>query len=148
MGYVRLTIDLRIILKLPEVIKVREYETEQRKILLLFFENHQENHYTVEELAEKLNGVSLSTLYRNVNQMVKDGSIRSFKKEGCRRLLYQYIGTKKCNEHLHLKCNTCGKILHTDEKSASLVKELIENSYDFEMDKTTTILFGSCASCK
>jgi Fe2+/Zn2+ uptake regulation proteins len=46
-----------------------------------------------------------------------------------------------------LKCNKCGKIVHTDEKSAALVKELIKNGYDFEMDKSTTILFGSCASC-
>ena len=130
-----------------EVIKVREYETEQRRNLLLFFEKHPDNHFTVEELTQKLHGVSLSTVYRNVNQMVTEGSIRSFKKEGTRKLLYQYIGTKQCKEHLHLKCNKCGKIVHTDEKSAALVKELIKNGYDFEMDKSTTILFGSCASC-
>ena len=148
MSYVKLTTDLRIILKLWEVNKVREYETEQRKMLLLFFENHPDNHFTVEDLASKLNGVSISTVYRNVNQMVKEGSIRSFKKEDTRKLVYQYIGTKTCNEHLHLKCNKCGKILHTDEKNAALVKELIQNNYDFEMDKATTILFGSCKSCK
>ena len=105
-------------------------------------------HFTVEELAENINGISISTVYRNVNNLVREGIIKRFQKKAQRKFLYQYIGDDTCSEHLHLKCNKCGRILHMDNDSAKSVLNAVKSSYDFEIDKASTVLFGACISCK
>jgi len=127
---------------------MRDYETRQRRLLQDFVEKNSDKHFTIEELGKMIAGVSVSALYRNVNQMVKDGTLRRFRQEGQRKLLYQYMGLSECSEHLHLKCSKCGMILHVDNASTnSFVRELRRN-LQFELDKTATILFGDCAICK
>ena len=127
---------------------MRDYATEQRKCLLSFFEKHPDRHFAVEELVDAIEGISLSTIYRNVNQMVAEGTIRRFQNKGRRTFLYQYIGTEECSEHLHLKCSKCGRILHMDEAAAEAVTDAVKNIFDFEVDKNATILFGACNTCK
>ena len=127
---------------------MREYETEQRRRLLSFLREHLDRHFTVEELAENISGVSLSTLYRNINQMVEEGAVRRFQEEGRRKFLYQYVGAEECSGHLHLKCNKCGRILHMNEKAVMAVMDALMDNLDFELDRGATILFGECVSCK
>ena len=123
------------------------YTTEQRKRLLSFFTKHLDNHFTVDALIKNIDGISPSAIYRNVNQMVDDGQLRRFQKEGQRKFLYQYIGDGECSEHIHLKCNKCDRILHiTPELSAAFMSS-VKNDYNFELDKSATILFGACSSC-
>ena len=129
-------------------IEMRDYETRQRKLLQDFVEKNSDKHFTIEELGKMIAGISVSALYRNVNQMVRGGTLRRFRQEGQRKLLYQYIGLGECSEHLHLKCSKCGMILHVDNDSTnSFVRELRQNLH-FELDKTATILFGDCITCK
>ena len=123
------------------------YATEQRKALFSFFTKHPDRHFTIEEIADNICGISVSTTYRNVNKLVEDGIVRRFQKDGQRKFLYQYIGNSECNSHLHLKCNTCGRIFHLDNDAGTTLTSAIKNNYDFEVDKTTTILFGACSSC-
>ena len=130
------------------VILLREYDTQQRKFLLAFLMEHADQHFTVEELADNISGISISTVYRNVNNLVGEGIIKRFQKKAQRKFLYQYIGGDTCSEHLHLKCNTCGRILHMDNESALLVLKAVKRSYDFEVDKASTVIFGACVSCK
>ena len=120
---------------------MREYETEQRKCLRSFFIRHLDRHFTAEELANNIDGISVSTVYRNINQMVEEGIIRRVQKNGQRKFLYQYIGKNECSEHLHLKCNGCGRILHMNNKSAISVLDAVKSNFSFEVDKTATILY-------
>ncbi len=127
---------------------MKEYQTEQRKRLIAFFASHCDQQFTIDELFDSISDISISTIYRNVNQLVMEGSVQRFQKEGSRKSLYQYIGNSDCTEHLHLKCNKCGRIMHMDDKSMEIVMETVGNNFDFNIDINKTILFGSCLSCK
>lgn len=127
---------------------MKEYQTEQRRYLFSFFEKHPDQQFTIEELAHSIPGISISAVYRNVNQMVIEGSVQRFQKEQSRKFLYQYIGDTACAEHLHLKCSHCGRILHMDQKSMEVVIKTVRNNISFDIDKNKTILFGSCLSCR
>ncbi|MGI5898514.1 MAG: Fur family transcriptional regulator [Christensenellales bacterium] len=127
---------------------MKGYETEQRKRLFSFFMDHPDTHFTIEELSKNIEGISLSAIYRNVSKMIDDGKVRRFQKDGCRKFLYQYIAGGECASHLHLKCNGCGLILHMEQGAAQAIIAAARKSNRFEIDKTATILYGRCTSCK
>ena len=127
---------------------MKEYETKQRKQLTYFFEENPDRQFTVEELVDAIKGVSVSTLYRNVNQMTQEGIVRRFQKNENRKFFYQYIGGGECDGHLHLKCNKCGRILHADDEGARAIAAAVKSSFNFEVDQSATMMFGSCVLCK
>lgn len=129
---------------------MKKYATEQRKILLSFLKEHYDRQYSVEEIAEKLYGVeniSISSIYRNINSMVVEGTVRRFSADGSRRFLYQYIDCDDCNKHLHLKCESCGQIFHMDEKSMENILTSVMSGSNFNIDVKKTILYGLCEDC-
>lgn len=125
---------------------MREYKTKPRQLLYDFLEKNAHKQFTAEEIAANLKTVSLSSVYRNILQLVKDGCVKKFQQEEKSGFLYQFIGTK-CNTHLHLKCSGCGQILHMDEKRTIELEKAVESTLDFTLDKNNTILFGSCKEC-
>ncbi len=127
---------------------MKKYNTEQRKYLLDFFTEHTGQQFTIDVLEKSVKGISVSTIYRNINKMVEEGILNRFQKEGSRKFLYQYIGDSECAQHLHLKCNKCGSILHMDNIYANKIVDIINISTRFHMDKNKTIIFGHCDACK
>lgn len=126
---------------------MKKYETKQREQLSLFFEKHFDRQFTISQLAGIIDGISLSSLYRNINQMVSEGLVRRFQPEKSRKFLYQYIGHSDCADHFHLKCNKCGCIKHMDHNSADLFVKAVKAGSSFDLDPHKTILIGSCLSC-
>ena len=124
------------------------YQTAQRERLTTFFEKHPNRQYTIESLEEAVRGISKSAIYRNINQMVEDGAVRRFQKEGSRKFLYQYMGDPACSNHLHLTCSDCGVVYHMDTPSSVVVSNTLTTLANFNLDTSKTMLFGHCSSCK
>ncbi len=127
---------------------MRNYQTEQRKLLLAFFAEHPDRQFTIDVLESSIQGVSRSALYRNINQMEKEGLVQRFPKEGSRKFLYQYIGSRECAGHFHLKCGTCGSIFHMDNASSEALVVAVRKGSNFNLDQSKTMLIGYCSSCK
>jgi len=127
---------------------LREYLTEQRKRLVSFFQENYDRQLTVEEIEQTIDGISVSAIYRNINHLVSEGAVRRFQQEGSRKFFYQYIGNGDCISHLHLKCDKCGNIFHMDTKAVEAIVKLVNENSNFYLDRSKTVLFGLCASCK
>lgn len=125
---------------------MREYKTKPRQLLYNFLEKNPHKQFTAEEIVSSLEAVSLSSVYRNISHMIKDGSVKRFQQKDKSGFLYQFVG-EKCHEHLHLKCSNCGQILHIDENQTLELEEVVKNTFNFNLDKHSTILFGSCKEC-
>ncbi len=126
---------------------MKKYQTKQREQLMLFFGEHRDRQYTIEQLAYNIEGIGMSSLYRNINLLVEEGLVRR-SREGSRKFLYQYIGGGDCAHHLHMQCNQCGRIMHMDSKIAESIAATVQNDSDFSIDTAQTMLFGCCADCK
>lgn len=125
---------------------MKRYNTTPRKRLLSFLKAHYDRQFTVEEIAEKVTGISISTIYRNVGKMVEEGSVQRFSIDGSRKFLYQYFDEDNCSRHLHLKCVSCGFIFHVEENLMSaILASAVKN--EFRIDRKKTILYGSCKHC-
>lgn len=130
---------------------MKPYVTEQRQFLFSFFKEHPDQQYSIDEIAARLckrnTDISISSIYRNINKMVKDGSVRRSAMDGSRKFLYQYIDHDECREHLHLQCESCGKLVHLDDPKLEHVLETALDNQSFRIDKRKTVLFGSCKEC-
>ncbi len=129
---------------------MKKYATAQRKLLLSFFSEHQDQQFSVEQIAGQLchsENISISSIYRNISDMVAEGCLQRFPVEGSRHFLYQYIGNGDCSRHLHLKCEKCGQIFHMDDPSAESLLALAMRNNAFHINKKKTILYGSCRDC-
>ena len=126
----------------------QQYKTEQRKDLLDYMKNNTNKFVKAEDiekyLKQKQITIGLTTIYRFLNSLEKQGKVRVELKEHTK--YYQYI-MDECNNHFYLYCKKCGKIvyLHCYEKeelNAHIAKE-----HKFEIDSMATIM-GTCADCR
>lgn len=141
-------LHLQIIRKFTvEEYLVKEYKTSQRKRLYEFLAQNRNRQLTVEDISRCLTGISISAVYRNINQLVAEGSVKRFHSDGSRKLLYQYFGTGDCAEHLHLKCDKCGTILHMNNDAFKNFVTVLEKVGNFNLDKKKSLLVGHCKSC-
>lgn len=132
---------------------VNGYKTKQRDLILNYFEENNDRHVTAEEVIDHLRkqgtSVGKSTVYRYLEKFVSQGIVRRFFiEEGC-GACYQYCGdSKQCEEHFHLKCVSCGNLLHIQCDSLIEAEKNILNQHDFLIDNRKTVLYGICGSCK
>ncbi len=127
--------------------------TQQKKLLLDFLKSHPDTPFSVEELTKQLESTSettpgKSTVYRLIGQLVESGTVKRFVKGNSRQFLYQIAGGEECHHHLHLKCTSCGKLLHMGHSLSNQVLSEILGESDFSVEVESTTLFGCCRDCK
>lgn len=129
------------------------YKTKQRDLILNYFIENNDRHVTAEEVVEYLKdqgtSVGKSTVYRYLEKLVSQGIVRRFFIEEGYGACYQYIGNnEQCHEHFHLKCLSCGALLHIECDFLVEAERHIVNDHGFIIDNTKTVLYGLCDKCK
>ena len=130
------------------------YNTEQKKMIVDFLSNHYDEPFTIAELIEGLKreagGETVpgrSTVYRLIDKLVSEGEVKRFNTGHDRHFYYQIVTSHGCHEHIHMKCTSCGKLIHMgDDDTIKLLNEVLKTSH-FKIDKEETTLFGLCDTC-
>ena len=126
-----------------------EYKTRQKEILLSYLSETSESPQSVDDIVRALQaeGESLgkSTVYRLVKKLCDEGALKCFAED--KRFLYQLVNGEDCLHHLHLKCTTCGRLLHMDHEQSERLIENIYGENGFAVSKEDTTLFGCCGDC-
>ncbi|MBR3569475.1 MAG: transcriptional repressor [Oscillibacter sp.] len=127
-----------------------KYVTRQRKTLLAWLRARPDRLFTAQEIAEALQGesVSLSAVYRNLADLEQEGQVRRSAKGGEREIRYQFMAAESCRGCLHLCCTRCGGTFHMGEAAAAALAEAVEKSERFELDCAETVLYGLCGACR
>lgn len=127
------------------------YNTKQKKILLDYFKKNIDKHYSIKEITEEIsdNNIGKSTVYRLIDKMTEEGTLRRFRGNDGKSVLYQYVGEHhECNGHFHLKCIECGLLIHLECDYMSSLNNHIKKHHNFDIDTSKTILYGICTGCK
>lgn len=124
------------------------YRTEKRSDITALLKASPDRAFTVDEIARAVcpDGSARSTVYRIVSKMVCEGTLRKITDEHSRHTTYQYLGGCGCDEHLHLKCKECGRLIHLDHETSHLLEERIMANGHFAIDEGA-LLFGRCEGC-
>ena len=127
------------------------YRTKQMEILIDYFERNPDKQYSAKEITEKIcdnNSVGKSTVYRLINKLVNEGSIRRFRGDNAKSVVYQYVGRhRECDRHFHLKCVNCGLLVHLDCSYMKNFNEHIYSHHKFSIDASKAVLYVICEKC-
>lgn len=121
------------------------YKTKKYNLVLDYFQDNPEVFVTANDLILKFSNINKSTIYRKLLSLEKDGYIvKSFNHEfKC----YEYSYSKHLDDHMHLICKNCGKIIHLECDNAKGFLNHILLNHDFIIDSKTTI-YGLCKECE
>ncbi len=123
------------------------YNTEAREKILDFLKETKGAEFSAEEILRGMGDTKTakSTLFRQLSMLNGEGKIKRIASSTGRAVKYQYL-SDDCCEHLHLKCSSCGKLIHLEkELSHTLEKELF-SKMSFTLDKNA-LLSGLCLDC-
>ena len=125
------------------------YKTRQSDSLLEFLKENADRQLSINEIAEAIgDSVGKSTVYRRIREMTNDGVVRRFRGEDGKSVVYQFAGeSRECDEHFHLKCMCCGKLIHLDCDHMEDLACHIGKKHGFMLDATKCVLYGKCEGC-
>lgn len=129
------------------------YQTKSKQSILNFFLEHSNQTATVDELCQYLEKeniqINKSTIYRCLDRLLEQEQIIKYISDDGKKSIYQYVGLdQNCQNHLHLKCTQCGKIIHLDCHFMDEIKCHIFESHQFYIQCDSTIIYGQCRKCK
>ena len=135
---------------IKEVLHINKRNTKQKEKVLEFLQDNVNIHLSVSDIFKGLNeSIGLTTIYRIIGELTKQGNIIKKPLENEQGFCYQYSNSKKCTEkHYHLICENCNKVIHYKNKSIEKLCITISNEYDFEIKTDKLVFYGICNKCK
>lgn len=129
------------------------YATASRKKILEFLKSSSDRTVTAADvdgyLKENDSEVNITTVYRYLDKLARDGTVIKYVAEKGSQAAYQYVEPgRRCEEHLHMKCIKCGKIIHLECHFMKEISQHISESHDFILQCKNSILYGVCRDCK
>ena len=126
---------------------MKERNTKQ-KTLILSAVRGTKTHPTAEQvhamLADSISGLSLGTVYRNLNHMAELGTIRRISVTNSPDRFDGDI-----SPHHHICCTDCGKFCDFfDMDYDDELDSVIEGKSGFSFVKHETVFYGVCPDCK
>lgn len=129
------------------------YATVSRKKILDFLKQSSERTVTAAEISaylkEQDSEVNITTIYRYLDKLEREGTVMKYLAEKGSQAGYQYVELgHRCEEHLHLKCMECGRIIHLECAFMEEIAEHIRRDHGFLLQCKNSILFGTCGECR
>lgn len=133
--------------------KRKNYSTKHNDELISYLKEHKNEHLTVSQIFNGLteSGVSIgySTVYRQIEKLVESKSVIKYVIDNTSSACFEYIGDESEPDEsvYHLKCESCGKIIHLTCNEINEFENHICAHHNFTVDPTKTVFYGICGSC-
>jgi len=107
---------------------------------------HVNGHLSIDDLynvmLKKFSSLSLATIYKNVNLMVKSSFIKEIKIPNAKSI-YELIK----DSHAHLVCEKCGSVEDIDINIDFVISDVLKNQ-NFKVNNIDLVLSGICKKCQ
>lgn len=128
-----------------------DYKTKQKELILSYLKECPLPHVTAGDISLHLKNsgspVGTATVYRQLEKLTEAGLVRKYNLED--GACFQYVeGGKECREHFHLKCLSCGELIHVDCDFLCTIAPHILEHHGFEVDNSRTVMYGMCKNCR
>lgn len=130
----------------------QSYSTRARKEILDYLESCGEDTASAADiinyLAKRNAAVNPATVYRCLKRLSAERQVLKFTEEKTRKSVYRFIGSQKnCDEHIHIKCIRCGRVMHLECGFMQDIKEHLLKSHGFALRCEGSVLYGICSDC-
>ncbi len=127
------------------------YNTKQSKLVSDFLEKNPHTHFSAEDVYFSLisNGekIGRTTVYRQLDKLVYEKKVRKFYLGDNDACCYQ-LESENCHNHYHLKCSSCGTLIHMECDFLDKLSSHIFKDHKFTLDGAKTVLYGTCENCR
>lgn len=135
------------------VFLIGKRNTKQKNYILNCLRYNSSKHITSSEIESVLKKygtpVGKATIYRCLNLLVKEGSVRKYRIDKKSSSCYQYIDNmKNCKEHFHLICSNCSQTIHFENKELCSFIKALNFKDNFNIDVPKTLFYGLCQNCQ
>ena len=129
------------------------YTTASRKKIMEFLKSNSERTVTAADIDVYLKNhdseVNITTVYRYLDKLAGEGTVIKYVAEKGSQASYQYVEKgHHCEEHLHLKCIKCGRIIHLECAFMDEISQHILKDHGFSLQCRNSILYGMCQECR
>lgn len=132
--------------------KKQSYNTKARRYILEYLSSKGEITVSASDILSNLESrgenISLTTVYRYLNKLSDEKKVIKFTDDDGNKTVYQFIENENCEEHLHMQCIKCGKLIHLNCDFMNELKNHIEDEHGFSLKCSGSVLYGECSDCK
>ncbi|MDR2493466.1 MAG: transcriptional repressor [Coriobacteriales bacterium] len=127
------------------------YVTRQGEEVAAYLRSRAGEHVSAAEVAQHFAAckppVSRTTVYRQLDRLVREGAVRKYVTNAAPGSCFQYADDGCSADHGHLKCEQCGALTHMTRDALQEVAADILAQYHFSVDMNRTVFYGTCRSC-
>ncbi len=123
-----------------------KYRTKQRDEILRLFKENSDKCMNAREVCSKVSAGE-ATVFRTLASLTEDGLLKRFNGDSGRGECAYYQLNSCEEEHIHLKCAKCGKLIHMDCEFVEKISEHFKKEHDFILDCRKTVVYGMCSAC-
>ena len=125
------------------------YKTKQRDEVLRFFMDHEDECFSAREVYENVEAGE-ATVFRAITALTESGLLTRYAAGSGRNeyATYRYNAKNANSEHIHLKCEQCGRLIHMD---CAFMREILNHflsEHGFAVDCGRTVIYGLCETCQ
>ena len=130
-----------------------KYKTKQREQLLSYLAENPRTHFTAADICEhfRLGGqkIGTATVYRQLERLISEGQVKKYQLGEGESACFEYIGDGSDDVLCyHLKCESCGKLLHLQCREITGFERHITEQHGFLIDPRRTVFYGLCEACR
>lgn len=131
----------------------QNYNTKARKYILDFLKSRQDSTVSAADITEHLEkmgaAVNQATVYRYLNRLSRENRLLKFTDSKTQKSVYRFVGADSgCDEHIHIKCVSCGKLMHLECDFMEDIKKHLSEEHGFLLQCDGSILYGLCGECR
>ncbi len=129
------------------------YATKQRAAILSYIEKMGDDYQSASEILDGLSALGekmgLTTIYRHLKNLEKEGLVISNQLEGVASKSYRASnpGGKSDNIKFYLQCEDCGKVVNFECHEIGHLYAHLQKDHSFSVNPEKTIFYGHCG-CK
>jgi Fur family ferric uptake transcriptional regulator len=129
------------------------YRTRQGEEVLDYIRSLGGRHVTVSgvvrHFADGDEHIGQTTIYRHLERLAAEGTIRKYALGDGKSACYQYVDDRAaCREHFHLVCERCGALIHVDCELLEQIRAHLLLEHKFRLDMLKTVFYGTCDACR
>lgn len=127
-----------------------KYKTKQQEAIKKCLELHRDSYVTVHEIEKYLKennySVGLTTIYRHLESMEKQGIVAKIKVEKQTGACFRYI-TGDSEEGFYIECEDCGQVTKMECHHLSELYNHVNEDHHFSINPRKTVFYGKCSKC-
>ncbi|EHJ53046.1 peroxide-responsive transcriptional repressor PerR [Streptococcus macacae] len=121
--------------------------TETRKAIIFYIINahhHPSAEQIYNDLLPQHPSMSLATVYNNLKVLIDEGFVVELKVSNDNTAYFDFMG----HQHLHVVCESCGKITDFVDVDVSRIKEEAHEQTGYKITRAQLLIYGICPKCQ